>query len=292
MNFQATGDATKWIEHELLTPHYLHHGKYSYAIAWAIVGYFGTRASKEFLLDVVARVLLLFPEATRLPYEVSLRENAHILDTEPYELKEFAKRLPSLPWGHEDTKLASFVDIHIKAKQEQGLLLRSEDALFEATRWHLYRRAYAENTTSNITEDYVLVLLETENQLLTRPKSAGDVKSKARRMAQYMQKDFVIHETIGYKEWNKKKRNEYMREYRLSKKDKNMSTSKVKEHLNKVNKNRRIKTWNKIKTVLDDIFLQDEIKMKNGKYKITAIAKLAELKRQTVSEHLKAQGII
>ena len=199
----------------MLTPHYLHHAKYSYAIAWAVAGYFGTPMSKEFLLDVVARFLLLFPDATRLPYKPDEDLDAHILDRKPYELKDFAKRLPSLPWSHEDTKLASFVDVGIRELNEDkkdSQKMVSEDALFEATRWHLYRRAYAERTTDNITQDYVQVMLETENQLLAHPKGRGDIRAKAKRMAEYMQNEFAICENIkGYAEWSKERRAEYMR---------------------------------------------------------------------------------
>jgi len=59
------------------------------------------------------------------------------------------------------------------------------------------------------------------------------------------------------------------------------------EHIENVNKNRVIKSNNKIKAVIDDIFLQDEIKFKNGKYRIGKIAELTELTRQTVSKYLK-----
>jgi len=251
--------------------------------------------SKEFLLDVVARFLLLFPDATRLPYKPDEDLDAHILDRKPYELKDFAKRLPSLPWSHEDTKLASFVDVGIRELNEgkkDSQKMVSEDALFEATRWHLYRRAYAEGTTDYITQDYVQVMLETENQLLAHPKGRGDIRAKAKRMAEYMQNEFVIYENIkGYAEWNKEKRNAYMREY-LHKKRRSLNMATVQEHMAKVNANRKINTRNKIKGVIDNLFFEKDIKMKNGKYKISAIAKLAELHRDTVSEHLKEMGLI
>jgi hypothetical protein len=59
------------------------------------------------------------------------------------------------------------------------------------------------------------------------------------------------------------------------------------DHINKVNENRVIKNQNKIKSILDDIFLQDEIKFKNGKYKASAIAKIADIDKRTVSKYLK-----
>jgi hypothetical protein len=288
------GEGNEWLDLDLPTPHYLHHDKhyYSYAIAWAITGFFGTTKSKEYLLDVVARFLLAFPDATRLPWSPEMRESGHIYDRDAYELNEIAECLPSLPWGHEDTKLASFVDSGIKkfnrGKKPENRMI-SEDALFEATRWHLYRRAYAENSTENITEDYVEILLDTENQLLAHPKSPADVRSKAKRMAQYMQNEFCIYEREGYREWSREKRNAYMREYK-HRKGINMAT--VSEHLTKVHKNRNAKSKAKIKSVLEDMFIHKDIKFANGKYRIGAIAKLVDLTPETTSKHLKEMGII
>jgi len=293
LHFQVQGDGTEWIDQGLPTPHYLHHDRlhlHYYTVAWAVLGYFGTTASKEYLLDVVARFLLFFPNATRLPWKPEIRESGHRYDAEPYELKEISSRLPSLPWDHQDTKLAGLVDTHIKSRQNTGERITSEDALFEATRWHLYRRAYAERRTDNITEEYVRVLLETENELLPRPKPPSDVRSKAKRMAEYMQTEFVIYDNIrGYKEWSKSERAEYMRKYR-NKKEITMATRE--EHMQKVNENRKVKTRNKIKAVLDDVFLQDQIKTKAGKPKAKAIANILEIDARTVSTHLKEMGLI
>lgn len=64
------------------------------------------------------------------------------------------------------------------------------------------------------------------------------------------------------------------------------------EHIEQVNKNRVIRSNNKIKAILDDIFLQDDIKFKNGKYRIQKIAELTNLTRQTVSKYLKEMDLI
>ena len=164
----------------------------------------------------------------------------------------------------------------------------SEDALFEATRWHLYRRAYAEGHTRNITEDYVRVLLETENQLLAKPRDPSDVRAKARRMAEYMLNEFVIYQTAGYAEWSREQRNAYMREYK-HRKGINMATKE--EHIQKVNRNKKAKTRAKIKSVLEDMFLRDQVYTKSGKPIATAIAKVLGMSRNTVAEHLKEMGL-
>jgi len=265
-------------------------------IAWAVAGYFGTPASKEFLLDIVARYLLLFPDATRLPYAPDEDLIAHTQDREPYELKEFAERLPSLPWSHEDTKLASFVDVGIRnynKGKKDGEKAVSEDALFEATRWHLYRRAYADGTTNNISQEYVQVLLETENQLLTHPKGRGDIRSKAKRMAEYMQNEFVIYRSQGYAEWSKKKRNDYMVPYmKKYRKEKGLVMATRTEHIQKVNENRIRQAQSKIRDLLENIFAPENIKKKNGKPNIRAIADELNMSRNTVSKHLKEMGLI
>ncbi len=257
-------------------------------IAWAVKGFFGTTSSKEFLLDVVARFILSFPTATRLPWTVEERETALIDDREPYELKEMARNLPSLPWGHSDTKLANFVDTGIRkinSRRNKDSLMQSEDALFEATRWHLYRRAYAERTPDNITEEYVQVLLETENELLTHKKSSGDIRSKAKRMAEYMQTEFVIYTDIeGYAEWSKARRASYMREYRRRKGADDMGRT---EHMKKVHKNRNAKAQAKIRGVLEDMFVREQIHFKNGKIRIGEVAKLVNMTAETVSKHMK-----
>ena len=64
------------------------------------------------------------------------------------------------------------------------------------------------------------------------------------------------------------------------------------ENMNKVNQNRIIKNRNKIKAVIDDIFLQDEIKFKNGKYSAVKIAELSGIERKTVSKYLKEFDLV
>ena len=292
LTFSANGKGIEWQDYDLPTPHYLHHNhtNYSYIIAWAIVGYFGTVASKEFLLDVVARFCLAL-EADRLPWKPEIRDSGHIYNREAIELKTLSANLPSLPWDHGDTQLADFVDKGIRRfNRNSKKQMQSEDALFEATRWHLYRRAYAENTTINITEDYVQILLETENQLLSNPKSTSDIKSKARRMSEYMQNEFVIYTDIkGYAEWSKEQRAEYMRVYRKLRRSKNMATRT--EHMAKVNANRKRKTQARIRDLVEDLFARERIRFKNGKLRIGVIAKELNLTPETVSAHLKEMDL-
>lgn len=91
--------------------------------------------------------------------------------------------------------------------------------------------------------------------------------------------------------WNwYEQRNWQIRKYIKKPKEEVMATRR--EHIDQVNKNKIIKNRNKIKAVIDDIFLQDQIKFKNGKYRIGKISELTGMTRQSVSKHLKEMELI
>jgi hypothetical protein len=76
------------------------------------------------------------------------------------------------------------------------------------------------------------------------------------------------------------------------KKDKGEVMATRLEHIENVNKNRVLKNQNKIKAVLDDIFLQNDIKFKNGKYRVGKIAELTKQNRKTVAKYLKEMNLV
>jgi len=290
ITLDAVGQGIEWMDAGLPTPHYLHHHrlKYRYIAAWAIVGYFGTTAAKAFLLDVVARMLLAIPNAERLPWKPVIRESGHILEREPYELKELATRLPSLPWDtgkmQDHMAVANFFDqLQVKKDRDDGKRIRGDDVLFEATRWHLYRRAYAEGHCNNITEDYVRAIMEVENQLLTRPKDPSDVTSKARRMAEYMQNEFVIYDRKGYAEWSPEKRAAYMREYKRKRGIRKVTKTEAAATATAARQDRaRAKVIGAITGLL-----APEYRKKNGSWNIAKIAKYAGVSRNTAAKYVR-----
>ena len=79
--------------------------------------------------------------------------------------------------------------------------------------------------------------------------------------------------------------------WELPKKERKFEMSRT-EHIKKVHQNRRQKTWNKINAVLEDMFVQNKIRKKNGKLKIKAIAEVADIDYRTVSEHLRERNLI
>jgi len=275
--FHRKNVGTEWIDLGLPTPHYLQHTQTGYFIAWALDGYFYTTKAKTFLLDVVARYLHAFPDAEKLnyrPYIEDRKNNAHTIDREPYKLKDIAIHLPSLP--HESGELTNVIKLVAKESS------RLDDRVFEASRWHLYRYAYAYGTDA-ITYDYVLTILETENELLGHPKTLNDLKSKAKRMTEYMRNEFIVYETTGYKQWDKQKRAEYMRKYRKKKELVEMSKT---EAALKASEIKAEKTKQKIIDAMNSVIAED-LKKKNGKWNAKKIAEVAGVTEKTVRKYLK-----
>ncbi len=87
--------------------------------------------------------------------------------------------------------------------------------------------------------------------------------------------------------WNYYERKDWQLPKTYQKKSKEIVMATRQENIKKVHENTAIKNRNKIKAILDDIFLQNDIKFKNGKYRIGKIAELTNLTRQSVSKYLK-----
>jgi len=93
--YGAKGD--EFLEYNLPTPNYLLHAQRGVFIGWLIKGYPGTKKSREFFNDIIARFILGFknyrPE--RLPYKPNTEREAHKQLNVAYDLKNF-QNLPSI----------------------------------------------------------------------------------------------------------------------------------------------------------------------------------------------------
>jgi len=290
LHFFNKGQGVEWIDAGLPTPHYLQHANSGYFIAWAIEGYFCTAKARAFIVDTVARYLLLFPDAERLPYKPYIEDrehSAHTIKHKPYKLKDIAQALPSLSWqSGEYTDIVNFLKASqtVANKKAKKTLYKIEDDLFEASRWHLYRYAYA-NGTDAITYEYVKTILETENSLLAKPRTVADIKAKAKRMTEYMRNEFIIHTAAGYNEWDKAKKAEYMRNYRKQKEVVEMTRS---ERAISNTKARAEKTKKKVINCITGLYAESEYKKKSGAWNISKIARDIKTDRKTVAKYLKA----
>jgi hypothetical protein len=236
----------------LPTPSYHEHINRGYIIAYALNGYFGTQKGTEYLNDIIARFLL------------SLRE---------YKPSRIHAK-PSI-----DAKGTYYPRIY-KLKELQGLKSLSnnklpraaadkfDDFTFWAIKFHCEDLIKEQGVVSaSQLIDFALGNFE--------GKERSTLKAKCRSVWNYYeQRNWTIP-----KPYTKR-----------CTKEQHMATRK--ENMNKVNLNRVIKNKNKIKAILDDIFLQDEIKFKNGKYKASAIANIANIDKRTVSKYLKEMNLI
>jgi len=62
------GNGTEWIDVDLPTPSYHEHLTKGYLIAYALDGYFGTKANQNYLNDIIARFLVTFKN--QKPYRI------------------------------------------------------------------------------------------------------------------------------------------------------------------------------------------------------------------------------
>jgi hypothetical protein len=258
--FHLEGDGVEWIDQDLPIPNYLEHKDKSYIIGYEIIGYFGTQKSQEYLNDMIARVLITFRDlkAYRLNYKplpplpFHSIRYAHTL-RRPYDLKEL-QGLKSI-------------------EGEKYLPRQSADNFDDHTFWAI--KFHCEELIKRFgVPEYKR--LESFAFRSFEGKEYSTLRAKCRSVWNwYDKRDWEIPK--GYKKVNKSKE---------------QIMASRQEHIKKVNENRELKTRNKIRSLVDDIFMQDQIKLKNGKFKISAIAKLTEIHRKTVAKHLKKMGLI
>jgi type II secretory ATPase GspE/PulE/Tfp pilus assembly ATPase PilB-like protein len=175
----------------------------------------------------------------------------------------------------------------INETRKDGERVQSEDRLFEATRWHLYRKAYADGTES-ITEDYAYALLSMENEMLTKPREHSAVKGKARRMSEYMQKKFVLLNK-RYKDFSKEEKAKYMRNYRKQKRktknEKELEMTRRERALSN-NAKRVAQTKASVKALMNNL-ISDEYKKKNGSWHIKRMAESLGMSARIISKYVK-----
>lgn len=228
-------------------------------MAYAIDGYFGTNASTAYLNDIIARFLVSFKEysPTRVPSSFS-RE-----DVPRHTSTSSGTYLPRIYKLRELQALKSLS----RNKLPRATADKFEDFAFWAIKFHCEDLIKSQGIpTADQLIQFALTNFEGKEQ--------STLKAKCRSVWHYYeQRNWTI--PVPY-----------------TKKPKEKVLATRQEHIEKVNKNREQQNRNKIKAILDDIFLQDDIKFKNGKYKATAIAKIAEIDKRTVTKYLKEFDLI
>jgi len=254
------GNGTEWIDQGLPTPTYHEHINIGYMIAYALDGYFGTTQGTQYLNDIIARFLITFREYK--PTRVA-SSSLSSLKRSSSSLSANSTYLPKIYKLKELQALKSMSN----KKLPRATADKFEDFTFWAIKFHCEDLIKEQGVVS--AEQLIQFALEN-----FEGKEHSTLKAKCRSVWNYYeQRNWTIP-----KPYTKKDQGEVMAT-RL-------------EHINQVNKNRVLKNQNKIKAVLDDIFLQDDIKFKNGKYRVGKIAELTNLTRQSVSKYLKEMDLI
>ena len=95
----ANGD--EFVEYNLPAPNYLLHSYNGVFIGWLINGYPGTKESREYFNDIIARFIIAYKQhkPERLPYKPNLKKDAIKDLNKTHELGDF-QNLPSLYWAN------------------------------------------------------------------------------------------------------------------------------------------------------------------------------------------------
>lgn len=257
--FHLEGKGIEWIDEGLPIPNYLEHTNNGYIMGYEINGYFGTKNGLEYLNDMIARVLITFKQL------------------KARKLKDYSPPLPlrSVRYAHTFRRTYELKELQgLKSLEGEKFKPRASADSFEDYTFWAIKFQCEELIKAYGIADYQRLEAFALNNFIEKEYST--IRSKCRSVWNwYEQRGWRI--PTGYKKVNKTKR---------------QIMASRQEHIKKVHKNRATKTKNKIKAVIDDIFVQDKIKLKNGKYKISAIAELAEVHRETVSNYLKEMKLI
>ena len=250
-------DGTAWIEHGLPQPTLIKHINNGSYIGYAIDGYFGTNKGIEFLNDIIARFLISFKDENirRLSFKPSKKDldekTAHIF-AKVYKLKEFSKRLDSLP---------------IKKKYAPARADMFEDFVFWAIKLYAEDqiRQYGQ-ISYGIFESWALAQFE--------HKERSTIRAKCRNIyAWYESRDWELPKP---KEKKYKNNQEKFRGTKMTRQENMKRVSRE-----KAERNRRA-----IINIMTGLYSED-YKKKNGAWHFGKIAEATNLSSKTVAKIIK-----
>jgi len=250
-------DGTAWIEHGLPQPTLIKHINNGSYIGYAVDGFFGTNNGIDFLNDIIARFLITFKDENirRLAFKPSKQDldskTAHIF-AKVYKLKEFSKRLDSLP---------------VKKKYAP----RRSDSFEDFTFWAI--KLYAEDMirtygqiSYGIFESWALSQFE--------DKERSTIRAKCRNIYQwYESRDWELPSPKENKYSNLR---EWYEESRMTRAENMKRVSRE-----KAERNRRA-----IINIMTGLYSED-YKKKNGAWHFGKIAEATNLSSKTVAKIIK-----
>jgi len=242
------GVGVEWQDCKLPIPNYIEYTNNGYLVGWQIDGYFATKEAIEYLNDVIGRITVTMRE--QKPRRLPWKPD--LVSADHYypkirKLQELSSRLES-----------RIKKAHIPKRADSftdyafwGIKLFTEDRI----------REFGEGTPVpyHIIEDWAIVQFVEE-----LGKERSTIRAKCRSI------------------WNWY--NE--RDWQLPKDERGYKMGRE-ENMRRVNAIKKAKTRAAIKSILEDIFLREEVMTKTGKPKAVAIAKILGINEKTVRTHLK-----
>ncbi len=248
-------DSTDWMAEGLPEPTLIYHTPQGNThLCWAVNGYFASTKSRDFLNDVVARFLLTFKSAERLPYEPNeemLKNNFAHYTNKAHELKEVSKGLRS-------ASLKKYAP-------------RRADKFDDYTFWAI--KLYAEDLIKASGGAISYYSLE---------KFAMDQFRENKELSTIRAKCVSVFNWYEERDWEIPKRNKFK-----TKEDYYMSQVGVKKpHIAEANKARKKERMRRVENLLTGKYAND-FKKKAGSWHMGKIAKELNLHRETVSSLIK-----
>lgn len=219
-----------------------------YTYCYVLDGTFNTRKGIEFINDIVARMMISFPNVEVVKYKYYIEDEEKHKHLTPLKLKHF-QNLKSI-----QSKIVNF---------EKAQSLNCEDQVF----WAL--KLYFEHMIKNNNLSYEHFLDFAYNNFIDRAKDRSTLRAKCRNIYNYYcSKDFKV-----FCEYERKMTDE---EYLMTRK----------ENMKKQTKARALETKRKVLNLISGMFAA-EYKKPNGAWNITKICKESGTSRNSVYKYLQ-----
>jgi hypothetical protein len=273
--YDKQSDVSFFLELGLPTPSVIWYGQRGFRYAWAIDGYFGKQAGKQYLKDVRDRISALFAfneiEFQDIGFvKPIISETSHVSEM-VYRLKDFQI---------DDCRQSK---ARKQWKQETDILLYSElgksliDALFESTR----KEIYALKRENRLTYENVLMIMETANAVVFNQKYCNsDIKAKAKNMYQWTLEHYT-GSSVDRKEYQRL----YMRQKRRIKRN---GIERTRQEGAEIARNCN-SDMTRSKVVSAVVLLRNNGKLfkKNGEMNVSLVAKIAGVNRRSAKKYIE-----
>lgn len=238
------------VDQVLMTSLRKHRLKYIYM--FAIDGTFQTNRGVFFLNDIIARMMITFPNSYIEKVDQKIRTIKD--DKIPLKLKHF-QNLKSIPCA-------------AKKHFEKAQRLDTQDQVFWALKLHFEQSIRYGNLSYESLYDFALT------NFIDRCKDRSTLKAKCRGIWNYYcERDFQIF-------------CEYQRKYT----DEELKMTRA-ANMKKLKDKQKEKSFKLISTLLTGLY-SNEYKKPNGKWNITKLAEDTKLHRNTITNHLKMIELI